>query len=170
MARRLSVKGEPIRLADDERARSLLDLARRSVTRHEDRVAYTWKPSRRAARVGGQEAGWRSVTFGELWAWIERVAAGLEAWGVVPGDRVAIMSRSRPEWLVCDLAAMSLGAVTCPIYHAERDPCVAFIIAEPDLPPDPGPAGCGARLEAARLRLGDAGRVGALREPRFGAQ
>jgi long-chain acyl-CoA synthetase len=129
MGGRLSVTGEPIRLADDDRAPNLLDLAHRSVTRHLDRVAYTWKPSRRAARVEGREAGWRSVTFGELWGWVERVAAGLGAWGVGPGDRVAIMSRSRPEWLVCDLAAMSLGAVTCPIYHAERDQRVRFIIA-----------------------------------------
>jgi long-chain acyl-CoA synthetase len=74
-------------------------------------------------------ADWQSVTFGELWAWVERVAAGLEAWGVSRGDRVAIMSRSRPEWLVCDLAALSLGAVTCPIYHAERDQRVSFVIA-----------------------------------------
>jgi long-chain acyl-CoA synthetase len=42
---------------------------------------------------------------------------------------VAIMSRSRPEWLVADLAAMSLGAVTCPIYHAERDERVRFVLA-----------------------------------------
>ena len=129
MARRLSVSGEPIRLADSDRARNLLDLARRSVTRHRDRVAYTWKPSRRVSRARGHEPEWRSVTFGELWGWIERVARGLAAWGVGPGDRVAIMSRSRPEWLVCDLAAMSLGAVTCPIYHAERDQRVRFVIA-----------------------------------------
>ena len=128
MGRRLSVKGEPVRLADEQRARNLLDLARRSVARHQGRVAYTWKPSRRAARADGREAGWQSVTFGELWDWVEGVAAALSAWGVGPGDRVAIMSRSRPEWLVCDLAAMSLGAVTCPIYHAERDLIVGFIL------------------------------------------
>ncbi|HEX6128277.1 MAG TPA: long-chain fatty acid--CoA ligase [Candidatus Limnocylindria bacterium] len=128
MGRRLNVTGEPIRLAEDERARNLLDLARRSVTGYDAKVAYTWKPSRRAARAEGREPGWQSVTFGELWSWVERVAAGLAAWGVGPGDRVAIMSRSRPEWLVCDLAAMSLGAVTCPIYHAERDLVIGFIL------------------------------------------
>ena len=79
MGRRLSVKGEPVRLADEQRARNLLDLARRSVARHQGRVAYTWKPSRRAARADGREAGWQSVTFGELWDWVEGVAAALSA-------------------------------------------------------------------------------------------
>ncbi|HSM38097.1 MAG TPA: AMP-binding protein, partial [Candidatus Limnocylindrales bacterium] len=128
MGRRLSVVGEPIRLAPEDRSRNLLDLVRRSVDHFDEKVAYTWKPSRRAARMEGAAASWRSVTFRELWAWIERVAVALESFGLRPGDRVAILSRSRPEWLVCDVAAMSLGAVTCPIYHAERDQRIEFML------------------------------------------
>src|SRR5207237_9015253 len=47
--------------------------------------------------------------FGDLWL-------GFRALGVSPGDRVAIMSESRPEWLACDLAVLTAGAVTVPIY------------------------------------------------------
>lgn len=52
-------------------------------------------------------------------AFFERIrdlALGLERLGVARGDRVAIVSESRPEWLVADLAALTLGAVTVPIY------------------------------------------------------
>jgi long-chain acyl-CoA synthetase len=51
--------------------------------------------------------------------WFDRVrdvALGLASLGVGRGDRVAIVSESRPEWLVADLAILTLGAVTVPIY------------------------------------------------------
>lgn len=126
--RRLSIAGEALRLPPAERASNLVDLVHRSVERHHDKVAVSWKRRRRARRDRSAETAWESVTFGELWAWVERVASAFDAWGMRPGDRVAIISRSRPEWLVCDLAALSLGAVTCPIYHAERDQRIGFIL------------------------------------------
>jgi long-chain acyl-CoA synthetase len=45
-----------------------------------------------------------------------RLARGLRALGVEPGDRVALVSENRPEWVVADLAIMSLGAMTVPAY------------------------------------------------------
>ncbi|HET7645996.1 MAG TPA: long-chain fatty acid--CoA ligase [Candidatus Limnocylindria bacterium] len=129
--RRLTSVGEPLRLAPEDRATNLVDLVHRSVLRHGPKVALTWKAGRRrrardAAEPGA--SGWRSVSFDELWRWVERVAHAFDAWGMRPGDRVVIVSRSRPEWLVADLAALSLGAVTCPVYHAERDQRIGFIL------------------------------------------
>ena len=119
--------GEPIRLPPEDRARNLIDLVHRTVERLPDRPAVRWRSRRRAGDDGARP--WQRATYRELWAWIARVAMALEAWGIEPGDRVAIFSRSRPEWLVCDLAAISLGAVTCPIYHAEREQRTTFILA-----------------------------------------
>jgi long-chain acyl-CoA synthetase len=51
--------------------------------------------------------------------WFDRVrdlALGLSSLGVGGGDRVAIMSESRPEWLSADFAILTLGAVTVPVY------------------------------------------------------
>jgi long-chain acyl-CoA synthetase len=51
--------------------------------------------------------------------WFDRVrdaALGLSSLGVGMGDRVAIMSESRPEWLVSDFATLALGGVTVPVY------------------------------------------------------
>ncbi|HTV90899.1 MAG TPA: long-chain fatty acid--CoA ligase [Stellaceae bacterium] len=47
---------------------------------------------------------------------VSRLARGLRALGIAPGDRVALVSENRPEWVVADLAIMSLGAMTVPAY------------------------------------------------------
>jgi long-chain acyl-CoA synthetase len=52
----------------------------------------------------------------EFFECIRDLSLGLCALGVGPGDRVAIVSESRPEWLMADLAILSGGAVTVPIY------------------------------------------------------
>ena len=44
------------------------------------------------------------------------LSLGLGSLGVGAGDRVAIMSESRPEWLLADFAILTLGAVTVPVY------------------------------------------------------
>jgi len=44
------------------------------------------------------------------------LSLGLEAAGIVAGDRVAILSESRPEWLTTDLAILAGGAVTVPVF------------------------------------------------------
>jgi long-chain acyl-CoA synthetase len=45
-----------------------------------------------------------------------RLAHGLLALGIEPGDRVALIAENRPEWAIADLAIMSAGAVTVPAY------------------------------------------------------
>ncbi len=45
-----------------------------------------------------------------------RLARGLALLGIAPGDRVALVSENRPEWVIADLAIMAAGAVTVPAY------------------------------------------------------
>src|SRR5262249_35909662 len=47
---------------------------------------------------------------------IRDLSLGFRALGVSRGDRVAIISESRPEWLLCDLSVLTAAAVTVPIY------------------------------------------------------
>ncbi len=63
-----------------------------------------------------QKSGWTSQSYGEIAADIRRLARGLIALGVQPGDRVALISENRPEWLVADLAIMSVGAISVPAF------------------------------------------------------
>ncbi|MDP2712452.1 MAG: long-chain fatty acid--CoA ligase [Solirubrobacteraceae bacterium] len=76
-----------------------------------------------AARHGGTaqrypDAGaWKSLSYRELGSEIKTVAKGLIALGVAPGDRVAILSNTRAEWTLADLAAICAGAIVVPIYQ-----------------------------------------------------
>ena len=47
---------------------------------------------------------------------VRDLSLGLSALGIGDGDRVAIISESRPEWLIADLAILTAGAATVPIY------------------------------------------------------
>ena len=50
-------------------------------------------------------------TFADAWRMCERTAAGLQALGVRPGDRVGIAMRNYPEWIWAFMAVTSMGAV-----------------------------------------------------------
>ena len=63
-----------------------------------------------------QEDDWRSLSWGKTAETIARVAQGLTAVGVAPGDRVILVSENRPEWMIADIAIMAIGAVAVPAY------------------------------------------------------
>ncbi len=76
------------------------------------------------------DGGWQGITWGELAQRVRAVAAGLVAAGVEPGDRVALMSGTRPEWTVADLAILAAGAVTVPIYETSSQSQSAWILTD----------------------------------------
>ncbi|MFI6511392.1 AMP-dependent synthetase/ligase [Streptosporangium sp. NPDC050855] len=73
---------------------------------------------------------WSAVTAGEFRDQVAGVAKGLIAAGVEPGDRVALMSRTRYEWTVVDYAIWSAGAVSVPIYESSSADQVSWIISD----------------------------------------
>lgn len=56
------------------------------------------------------------TTWGEYAEGVREVALGLHALGVVPGERVAIMSPARPEWVVTALGILSAGGIPVGLY------------------------------------------------------
>ena len=67
------------------------------------------------------------ISYGDLAGRVQMVASGLAALGLTKGDRMALSSENCPEWVVCDLAALSLGAIVVPIYPTLPAPQVAYI-------------------------------------------
>ncbi|HEX5173277.1 MAG TPA: long-chain fatty acid--CoA ligase [Gaiellaceae bacterium] len=61
-------------------------------------------------------AEWRPVSWNEAAERVEALARGLLARGVRHGDRVAVLSRTRLEWILLDWAVMSIGAVVVGLY------------------------------------------------------
>ncbi len=73
---------------------------------------------------------WVDVTTTEFLTQVRALAKGLMASGIEPGDRVAIMSRTRYEWTLCDFAIWTAGAVVVPIYETSSAHQVDWILAD----------------------------------------
>ena len=78
-----------------------------------DTVA-TWHKPAQFLRRG--EQGWEAISADRALADVESFGLGLRHLGIRRGDRVALLSENRYEWVVADLAILGLGAVTVPIY------------------------------------------------------
>jgi len=63
-----------------------------------------------------REGEWRATSWREAARQVSALAAGLKSIGLEPGDRVALVSENRPEWLIADLAIMAAGCITVPTY------------------------------------------------------
>lgn len=74
--------------------------------------------------------GWEDVTAAQFLAEVSAVAKGLLAAGIEPGDRVALISKTRYEWTLFDYAIWFAGAVTVPIYETSSAEQVAWILQD----------------------------------------
>jgi long-chain acyl-CoA synthetase len=76
------------------------------------------------------ESGFRDWSTAAFVDTIRRVSVALDSLGVRRGDRVALMSESRPEWVFSDLAILTTGAVTVPIYPTLSAMQAAYILSD----------------------------------------
>ncbi|MFH8339057.1 AMP-dependent synthetase/ligase [Streptomyces sp. AM6-12] len=86
---------------------SLADLPFDNAAGHPDAVVL-------GRRLG--DGRWADVTAARFAGEVLAVAKGLIAEGLAPGDRIAIMARTRYEWTLLDFAAWAAGLVTVPVY------------------------------------------------------
>ena len=63
-----------------------------------------------------EDGAFHPMRWSRVAADVRALARGLIALGVKPGDRVALIAENRPEWLISDLAIMSVGAITVPAF------------------------------------------------------
>ncbi|MFF3404845.1 AMP-dependent synthetase/ligase [Streptomyces sp. NPDC002742] len=83
-----------------------------------------------ARRAEGRSGAWTQVTAAELWGEVVDVARGLVRSGIRPGDRVAIMARTRYEWTVFSYALWSVGVEIVPVYPTSSHEQVAWILKD----------------------------------------
>ena len=69
------------------------------------------------------------ITWREYADRVRRIAAGLAALGVAPGDTVALMLLNRPEFNLCDTAAMHLGATPFSIYNTSAPEQIEYLFS-----------------------------------------
>lgn len=80
-----------------------------------------------------KDNSWHSIDWNE---WKDRVrdtALGLHAAGISTGDKIAILSENCPEWTFADLASLSLGAATVPIYPTASPNDIAYILKHAEI-------------------------------------
>ena len=85
------------------------------------------KPVRMMVKKDGD---WMTISTDEIETTVRRLSLGFQALGLGPGDRVAILSENRPEWVMADFAALAAGAVTVPIYTSLLPDQIGYIIGD----------------------------------------
>ncbi|MEN8180634.1 MAG: long-chain fatty acid--CoA ligase [Pseudomonadota bacterium] len=105
-----------------EKARTLDGLFYQRSLRSPDVLAYRY--------YDRQEKAWRELTWGQMGGAVARWRQALSAEDLEPGDRVAILLRNCPEWVMFDQAALSLGLVVVPLYTDDRADAIAYILGD----------------------------------------
>jgi long-subunit acyl-CoA synthetase (AMP-forming) len=98
-------------------SRTLATVFRDTVRTYPDRVALRWKDG----------DGWGEWTWAEYADRACRLAASLAGLGVVPGERVVLMMRNRPEFNIADMAIVLLGATPVSIYNSSAPEQVQYL-------------------------------------------
>ena len=107
-------------LVEIDPSSNITDLVVRNATERPAHVAYR-------RQVDGT---WNDVTNADFLAEVNALAKGLIAAGVNPGDRVGLMSRTRYEWTLTDVAIWFAGAVTVPIYETSSADQVEWVLGD----------------------------------------
>ncbi|WP_392425877.1 AMP-dependent synthetase/ligase [Barrientosiimonas humi] len=76
------------------------------------------------------EGGWSPVTHAQFADEVERLAKGFMAAGIEPGDRVALLSRTRYEWTLVDFALLAAGAVVVPLYDGAPTDQIGWVLSD----------------------------------------
>jgi long-chain acyl-CoA synthetase len=118
-------------LSADE-PRTLVEVYERAVLRHP-------KPDTLNYKSNGD---WHPISAQEMLARARRIALGLYSLGGRKGDRVALLSESRVEWVLADQGCVLSGAVSVPVYPTLTPTQVEYILND-----------CGARLLFVSTRM-----------------
>lgn len=82
-----------------------------------------------------EESGWRQYSTAEVQAIADQLSIGLMELGISGGDgteeqrdKVALISKNRPEWIITDLAVQQVGAVLVPVYPTIHESELGYIL------------------------------------------
>ena len=79
-----------------------------------------------------QEGVWKSLNWEDYGNYSKEIGNALMASGIQKGDKISILSETRPEWVMCDMGIICSGCVTAPIYHSNTEEQVFYIADQSD--------------------------------------
>ncbi|UJP03115.1 MAG: AMP-binding protein, partial [Nitrosomonas sp.] len=103
-----------------EAAKTLDGLFKARVQRTPQKVAYRY--------FNAVSEEWANYTWEQMNQWVARWQAALLKESLTPGDRVAVMMKNCPEWVMFEQAALGLGLVVIPLYTDDRVENAAYVI------------------------------------------
>lgn len=74
------------------------------------------------------KSGWQVISSRQLYGYVVTLARALRQWGIGKGDRVAILSENRPEWMIADFACTATGIVDVPIYSTLTAEQILYVL------------------------------------------
>ena len=104
---------------------TLVDIFQRSTREYAGRELFGEK----------KDGQWRWMTYGQFGERVDDARSGLAQLGIVPGDRVAVISNNRSEWAIAAYATYTLGASYVPMYESQQEKEWEYILKD-----------CGAKL------------------------
>lgn len=104
-----------------EKVNTLPGLLQERVHRSANKAAYAYHEA---------DNGWVDLTWENIAVQVGLIQQAIKLEQLNKGDRVAIMLRNCPEWVMFDIAAMACGLVTVPLYTNDRANNVAYVIKD----------------------------------------
>lgn len=108
-----------------EKISNLSDLFFERVKRSKNETAYRY--------FNNETESWIDLSWDNIALQVKRWHCAFRKEGLVAGDRVAIMMKNSPEWVVFDQAAYSLGLVVVPVYTNDRTDNISFILTDANI-------------------------------------
>ncbi len=75
-----------------------------------------------------RDGTWHEWSFQDLGTAVRELARGLAALGLEPGDRVALLGETRPEWTLADAAVLAAGLVVVPVYQTNSPEECRYVV------------------------------------------
>jgi long-chain acyl-CoA synthetase len=99
-------------------SKTLADLVALATKKHSKLVAQRYK--------AGDE--WVDISYDNFGTIVKEVTLGLAAIGLGPGDKIAVLANTRPEWTYSDFGVLCLGATTVPVYQTNSAEECQYVI------------------------------------------
>lgn len=75
-----------------------------------------------------RQGRWQFISSRQYYGYVTAIARALRQWGIRKGDRVAILSENRPEWMIADFACVCSGIADVPIYSTLTAEQTAYLL------------------------------------------
>ncbi|MFI8102193.1 AMP-dependent synthetase/ligase [Streptomyces sp. NPDC086023] len=77
-----------------------------------------------------RDGEWRTLSYAGLRDTVRELGRGLAGLGVAPGERVAVLAETRPEWTYTHFAVLAAGAVLVPVYPTAGEEELAWVLGD----------------------------------------